>query len=244
LSDKVQLIRYGLQAEHQPDVSGQDLKLDAQGLFMRVLTPWGSSPLRIPLLGRFNASNALAVLAVLGQKGLPFKRIVTRLQKLVAIAGRMQCLGGDELPLVVVDYAHTPDALEQALLSLREHVRGQCWCVFGCGGDRDQGKRALMGEVAARLVDQIILTNDNPRTEAPGKILADIQQGIGADRTVTVEADRAAAIALAIAKARVGDVVLIAGKGHEGYQITGGDKQPFSDVAEVEKQLLKKEAGL
>jgi len=242
LADKVQLIRYGLQAEHQPDVYGQDLKLDAQGLSMQVLTPWGSSPLRIPLLGRFNASNALAVLAVLGQKGLPFKQIIARLQKLVAVAGRMQRLGGGELPLVVVDYAHTPDAMEQALLSLREHAQGQCWCVFGCGGDRDQGKRALMGEVAARLADRIILTNDNPRTEAPEKILADIQQGISADKAVMVEADRATAIALAIAKARAGDVVLIAGKGHEDYQLTGGHKQPFSDVNEVEKQLLRKEA--
>jgi len=243
LSSEVQLIRYGLQADNKPDVLGQNLKLDAQGLSMQVVTPWGSSPLRIPLLGRFNAGNVLAVLAVLGLKGLPFKQIIVRLQRLVAIAGRMQCLGGGEHPLIVVDYAHTPDALEQALLAVREHVQGQCWCVFGCGGDRDRGKRALMGEVAARLADQIILTNDNPRTEAPEKILADIRREISDDKTVMVEADRAAAIAQAIAKAGAGDAVLIAGKGHEDYQIIGRDKQPFSDVNEVEKQLLKKVGG-
>lgn len=237
------IIRYGLQEQYQADVLGQDLKLDAQGLSMQVVTPWGSSPLRVPLLGRFNASNILAVLAVLGQKGLPLQQIIARLQKLRPVAGRMQCLGGGELPLIVVDYAHTPDALEQALLAVREHARGQCWCVFGCGGDRDQGKRALMGEVAARLADKIILTNDNPRREAPEKILSDIQQGMVANKAFAVEADRATAIARAIGQAGAGDVVLIAGKGHEDYQITGADKRPFSDVGEVEKQLLTKVGG-
>lgn len=243
LADKTELsiIRYGLQEQNQIDVLAQNLRLDAQGMSMQVETPWGSSPLRVPLLGRFNASNVLAVLAVLGQKGLPLKQIITRLQTLKPVAGRMQCLGGgDEQPLIVVDYAHTPDALEQALLALREHARGQCWCVFGCGGDRDQGKRALMGGVAARLADRIILTNDNPRSEAPETILTDIQQGIGGDKTFMLEADRAAAIALAIAQAQIGDVVLIAGKGHENYQIIGAEKRPFSDVGEAEKQLLKK----
>ncbi len=239
----LQIIRYGLQGQNQADVLGQDLILDAQGLSMRVVTPWGCSSLHLPLLGRFNASNALAVLAVLGQKGLPLEQIVARLQKLKPVAGRMQCFGGGEQPLVVVDYAHTPDALEQALLALREHARGQCWCVFGCGGDRDQGKRALMGEVAARLADQIILTNDNPRTEAPENILEDIQQGMAADKAFTVETDRAAAIAQAIVQANAGDVVLVAGKGHEDYQIIGVDKRPFSDAGEVEKQLLKKAGG-
>ncbi len=234
------IIRYGLQGQNQPDVLAQDLRLNAQGLSMQVVTPWGSSPLHVPLLGRFSASNVLAVLAVLGQKGWPLKQIMARLQTLKPVAGRMQCLGGGEQPLVVVDYAHTPDALEQALLAVREHTRGQCWCVFGCGGNRDQGKRALMGEVAARLADQIILTNDNPRREAPEKILADIQQGIGEDKAFMLEADRAAAIALAITQAQAGDVVLIAGKGHEDYQITGADKRPFSDVGEAKKQLLKK----
>ncbi len=239
----LQIIRYGLQAKNQPDVLAQDLRLDAQGLSMQVATPWGSSPLRVPLLGRFNASNVLAVLAVLGQKGLPLEQIMACLQTLKPVAGRMQCLGGGEQPLVVVDYAHTPDALEQALLAVREHVQGQCWCVFGCGGDRDQGKRALMGEVAARLADQIILTNDNPRSEAPGKILADIQQGMDENKAFMLETDRAAAIALAITQTQAGDVVLIAGKGHEDYQIIGADKRPFSDVGEAKKQLLKKVGG-
>ncbi|VAX11967.1 UDP-N-acetylmuramoylalanyl-D-glutamate--2,6-diaminopimelate ligase [hydrothermal vent metagenome] len=238
--DELSIIRYGLQEQAQVDVLGQDLSLDAQGLSMQVVSPWGSASLRVPLLGRFNASNVLAVLALLGQKGLPLKQIIARLQKLKPVAGRMQCLGGGQQPLVVVDYAHTPDALEQALLAVREHTRGQCWCVFGCGGERDQGKRALMGEVAARLADKIILTNDNPRREAPEKILSDIQQGMAADKVFTVEADRATAIALAIAQIDAGDVLLIAGKGHEDYQIIGADKRPFSDVGEAKKQLLKK----
>lgn len=236
------LIRYGLQEQEQPDVLAQDIKLDAQGLSMRVETPWGASPLRIPLLGRFNASNVLAVLAVLGQKGMPFRQIISCLEALKPVVGRMQCLGGGEQPLVVVDYAHTPDALEQALLAVRDHARGQCWCVFGCGGDRDQGKRALMGAVAARLADQIILTNDNPRLEVAEEILAHIQQGIGVDKAFIFETDRAEAIGLAITQAQIGDVVLIAGKGHEDYQIIGAEKQPFSDVDEVKKQLLKKVA--
>ena len=239
LSKEINLIRYGLDEHYKPDVVGSHLKLDAQGLSMQVQTPWGSAELALPLLGRFNAGNALAVLAVLGQKGLPFKQILARLEKLQPVAGRMQCLGGGEQPLVVVDYAHTPDALEQALNAVREHARARCWCVFGCGGDRDQGKRALMGEVAARLADNIILTNDNPRSENPQKILADIAGGIepGVNKNVLQEADRAAAIAMAITQAQAGDVVLIAGKGHEDYQITGAEKLPFSDVLEAEKQL-------
>ncbi len=237
LAKNIRLIRYGLDEQQQPDVFAQNLKLNSQGLSMQVQTPWGSAELRLPLLGHFNASNALAVLAVLGQKGMPLSKIISRLETLQPVAGRMQCLGGGELPLVVVDFAHTPDALEQALKAVREHVHGQCYCVFGCGGDRDQGKRALMGEVAARLADHIILTNDNPRSENPQKILADVQQGINTDSTVIVEADRAAAIATAITQAQVGDVVLIAGKGHEAYQLIKDEKYPFSDVAEAEKQL-------
>ena len=237
LSKEIKLIRYGLDEQYQPDVSGRDLKLTAEGLSMQVQTPWGSAKLHVPMLGRFNASNALAVLAVLGQKALPFTQIISRLEKLQPVAGRMQCLGGDDLPLVVVDFAHTPDALEQALLAVREHVSGQCYCVFGCGGDRDQGKRALMGEVATHFADQIILTNDNPRSENPQKILADIQSGINASKPIKIETDRAAAIAFAITQASAGDVILIAGKGHEDYQIVGSKKHAFSDVLEVEKQL-------
>ncbi|VAX11570.1 UDP-N-acetylmuramoylalanyl-D-glutamate--2,6-diaminopimelate ligase [hydrothermal vent metagenome] len=237
LGKNINLIRYGLDEQQQPEVFAQNLKQDIQGLSMQVQSPWGSAELRVPLLGRFNASNVLAVLAVLGQKDLPLKQIISRLEKLQPVAGRMQCLGGSELPLVVVDYAHTPDALEQALKAVREHVNGQCYCVFGCGGDRDQGKRALMGEMAARLADQIILTNDNPRTENPQKILDDIQQGINSEKPVTLESDRAAAIAFAITQADAGDVVLIAGKGHEAYQLINDKKWPFSDVTEAEKQL-------
>ena len=237
------LLRYGLDARHDPDVLGRDLRLDAQGLSMRVQTPWGSAPLRLPLLGRFNAANALAVLAVLGWKGWNLKQIIACLQRLRPVAGRMQRLGGDGLPLVVVDYAHTPDALAQALSSVREHAgRGRLWCVFGCGGDRDRGKRALMGEAAARLADRVLLTSDNPRGEDPRAIIDDIREAVATERLAAVEPERAAAIALAINEARPEDVILIAGKGHEDYQIIGAERRPFSDLAEARACLQRRRA--
>ena len=141
------------------------------------------------------------------------------------------------MPLIVVDYAHTPDALEQALSSLREHTEGNLWCVFGCGGDRDKRKRSQMGAIAENRADYIVLTNDNPRSEDPASIIEDIRKGISDSAQLKVESDRHNAIHYAIQQAHAGDVILIAGKGHENYQLIGNTKYPFNDVEEAMQQL-------
>jgi UDP-N-acetylmuramoyl-L-alanyl-D-glutamate--2,6-diaminopimelate ligase len=156
----------------------------------------------------------------------------------------MQSDGGGTLPLVLVDYAHTPDALSKALHAARAHCDGRLWCVFGCGGERDVGKRSLMGQVAAQLADEIVVTDDNPRRENPDRIVASIMEGViaaGAGWRVRVQHDRAQAIRIAVSKARAGDVVLIAGKGHEDYQLIGGERRDFSD-ASIAHQILAEQA--
>jgi UDP-N-acetylmuramyl-tripeptide synthetase len=153
------------------------------------------------------------------------------------VPGRMQSFGGGDRPRVVVDYAHTPDALKQVLTALREHTAGDLICVFGCGGDRDAAKRPMMGAIAGRLADRVILTNDNPRSEDPDAILAAIESGLPQPAAACREPDRQRAIATAIAAARPGDVVLVAGKGHESWQIIGTEKRPFSDIEQVAQQL-------
>jgi UDP-N-acetylmuramoyl-L-alanyl-D-glutamate--2,6-diaminopimelate ligase len=205
----------------------------AEGLAFVLHTPWGTRAISSHLLGRFNVANLLAVVACLGALGEPFERIVATLARLHPVNGRMNRLGGAPgQPLVVVDYAHTPDALEQVLTALRAHCAGRLICVFGCGGERDVGKRPLMGEIAARLADVAIVTDDNPRGEDGTAIVAQIVAGMAAASTPPqVERDRAKAISTALAAARPGDVVLIAGKGHETYQDGAGGKHPFDDMA-------------
>jgi UDP-N-acetylmuramoyl-L-alanyl-D-glutamate--2,6-diaminopimelate ligase len=180
------------------------------------------------------------VLGVLLASDVPLAAALAALRQVTPPAGRMQRFGGDGAPLVVVDYAHSPDALDKVLAALRPAVgRGELICVFGCGGDRDAGKRPEMGAVAARHADRIVVTNDNPRTEDPAVIATAIVDGIraaGSSRW-TLELDRAAAIRLAVGNARPGDVVLIAGKGHEDYQEIGGVREHFSD-AEVATAAL------
>jgi len=164
--------------------------------------------------------------------GFDLARTAKALSVLKPVAGRMQCLPRDDRqPLVVIDYAHTPDALAQALQALRVHQAGagHIWCVFGCGGDRDPGKRAEMGAVAAELADRLVLTSDNPRSESPEQIIRDIMAGVPATERLHIESDRAAAIEWAVTHAGPNDLVLIAGKGHEDYQETAGIRQPFSD---------------
>jgi UDP-N-acetylmuramyl-tripeptide synthetase len=187
-------------------------------------------------MGRFNAYNLLAVLAVLLASDVQLPEAVAALKDVKPVAGRMQTLGGGAKPLVVIDYAHTPDALEKVLAALREQTSGRLICVFGCGGNRDKGKRPLMGEAASRLADQVIVTSDNPRHEDPVAIINEVIAGMGGD--YHVEADRAAAIDRAISDAKPGDVVLIAGKGHEDYQDIGGVKLPFDD-REVARRMLE-----
>lgn len=224
------LLRYGL--EHEADVVASAVRADAAGLAFQLATPWGEGEVASRLLGRFNVSNLLAVAACLGRLGFAFDAIRDALGALEPVAGRMNRIGGDGTrPLVVVDYAHTPDALEQALTSLRAHCAGRLVCVFGCGGERDAGKRPQMAAIAEALADRIIVTDDNPRGEDGDRIVADVVAGLRHPQRATIERDRAAAIALAIAEAGAADVVLVAGKGHEPYQEVAGTRRPFDDIA-------------
>ncbi len=208
----------------------RSLGLSASGLDFDLVLGGERRRVRSRLLGGFNVDNLLAVAGVLLGLGWSLPRIAETLERLDPVPGRMNRLGGDaHVPLVVVDYAHTPDALEQALASLREHTGGRLICVFGCGGERDAGKRPQMAAIAQRLADAVIVTDDNPRGEDGDAIVADILAGIEDARAVEVERDRARAIARAIVQARPGDAVLIAGKGHEVYQEIAGVKHPFDD---------------
>ena len=237
LDKEIRCVRYGLNKTYNPDVFASDVQLDEHGLSMQVTTPWGKGQLQAPVIGDFNASNLLAVLSVMLIQGIDFDESLKRLKTIKSVAGRMQCFGGDSSPLVIVDFAHTPDALAQALSSLRQHTKHNLWCVFGCGGDRDKGKRPLMGKVAEENADFIVLTNDNPRSENPDLIIEDIKSGIDNVTNVSVKQDRQAAIHFAIKQAKAGDVVLVAGKGHENYQLIGDKKYPFDDAEEVQHQL-------
>lgn len=211
----------------------------AEGLDLRVQTAAGAVRLRSPLLGRVNAANLLAALAALLALGLTPDAAAAALARARAVPGRLERLGGDGRPLVLVDYAHTPAALEQALGTARTLAPGRLWCVFGCGGERDPGKRAQMGALAAALADEVILTSDNPRHEDPQRILEAIAAGMDG-RTAAREPDRARAIRAAVAGAGPDDVVLIAGKGHEDYQQLGDRRVPFSDRAVAAAALAER----
>ncbi|WP_432696313.1 UDP-N-acetylmuramoyl-L-alanyl-D-glutamate--2,6-diaminopimelate ligase [Marinobacterium sp. YM272] len=220
-------------------VYADQLDMRSQGLMFELHTPWGEVMASSPVLGEFNLSNLLLVSAVLGGMGYELSNIASALASLKAVSGRMERVSESRLPVVLVDYAHTPDALDKALQATRAHLNGRArlWVVFGCGGDRDTAKRALMGEIAARGADEVVLTSDNPRSENPHSILQMINEGISAERSVHVEADRAQAIAWTIAQANDRDIVLVAGKGHETYQEINGVRQPFSDQEQVLKAL-------
>ncbi len=218
-------------------VIGRNLQSDMNGMQLDVVTPWGSGVLRSGLLGRFNASNLLATLASLCVAGLPFEEAMRRLARTQTVPGRMERFDvGAGHPLVVVDYAHTPAALKAVLKSLRAHCKGKLWCVFGAGGDRDRGKRPEMGAAAERNADQLVLTDDNPRTEDPQQIVDDVCSGIKQPSRVHIEHDRAHAIAWAMRSAGPDDIVLIAGKGHETVQLVGNRALPFSDRERVQAQ--------
>lgn len=229
-------LTYGLTSA---DVQGRDLKLHDAGLTMQVSTPQGHALLSAPVLGRFNAYNVLAVLTTLLALKVNLSDALYAIAKIKPVLGRMQQFGGGELPLVVIDYAHTPDALEKVLSTLREQINlaasfakltnaAKLICVFGCGGDRDAGKRPLMGNIASKLADQVFVTSDNPRSENPAAIIAAVVSEMKAG--YVVDADRANAIRAAIKSAKAGDIVLVAGKGHENYQEISGVKQPFDDA--------------
>ncbi|MGB4812969.1 MAG: UDP-N-acetylmuramoyl-L-alanyl-D-glutamate--2,6-diaminopimelate ligase [Methylophilaceae bacterium] len=234
-----EVMTYGL---NTGDVCGRDLQLNDQGLTMQVDTPQGSANLTASVLGRFNAYNVLAVLATLLALKVNLQDAIKSISCIVSVRGRMQRFGGGEKPLVVVDYAHTPDALEKVLSTLREQVQGKLICVFGCGGDRDAGKRPLMGAIAARLAEKVIVTSDNPRCENPEHIIQDIVRDM--INLPHIEIDRATAIQNAVYSAQNGDIVLIAGKGHESYQEISDIKLPFSDAEVVESALNDVDNGM
>ncbi len=235
------VIAYGLDgiSPRMSHVIGRDLQLSPQGLRFTVDSHLGKATLNSRLLGRFNAYNLLAALGVLLAKGVDLQAAVAALAESQTVPGRIEGFRGPRArPLVVVDYAHTPDALTQILSAVRAHTPGQLACVFGCGGDRDRGKRPLMGAAAAKLADRVLITDDNPRSETPQAIVEDILGGIAEPtRThVAVVHDRAEAIRRAVTEADADDVVVVAGKGHEETQTYGGDVRVFSDrrfVAEL-----------
>jgi UDP-N-acetylmuramoyl-L-alanyl-D-glutamate--2,6-diaminopimelate ligase len=214
-----------------------EMRALATGLTLHVESSWGAGTLRSKLVGAFNAENLLATLGVLLGWRVPLQQALVAVAACHAPPGRMEVFGGGSHPVAVIDYAHTPDALAKLLDAARAHARGRLICVFGCGGDRDPGKRPLMGGIAEDLADSVVLTNDNPRTEEPRAIIEQIAAGMRERARAIVMPDRADAIRHALAEAEAGDVVVVAGKGHEEYQLIGHERRPFSDRAVVLKAL-------
>ncbi|MGV6858857.1 MAG: UDP-N-acetylmuramoyl-L-alanyl-D-glutamate--2,6-diaminopimelate ligase [bacterium] len=240
---QLSLLSYSM-ADNCADLYLSSVSLSLSGLEASLHYKGESISLKAPLIGQFNLSNILAAAAVMLARGFDMARIVECLPLLKPAPGRMQLLPSVTAgqPAVVVDYAHTPDALEQALAALRPHCAGTLHCVFGCGGNRDKGKRPMMAAIAEKLADRVIVTDDNPRTESPERIVADILRGVDAADNITVEHDRAAAIAKALSEAGEDDCVLIAGKGHESYQLVGDQCHDFDD-AEVAMAWLREHAS-
>ena len=237
----LEVISYGLSGNPRPPVSPLVTARTTPGaeLVLDISSPWGSGQVRPEITGKFNAGNILAVVSVLGLAGFPLDRILEKLENTGPVPGRMESFRRADGARIVVDYAHTPAALEQALASLRDCCDGRLICVFGCGGDRDRNKRPHMGEVAEKICDEVILTDDNPRHEAGDAIIGDILSGMAGKATARVERNRSRAIETALGEAGPGDVVLIAGKGHEAYQEVAGKRYPFSDRQQVRCLLGK-----
>ncbi len=225
------------------DIYAQGVELHAGGVRAQVVSPWGTALIQSPLLGEFNLGNLLAVVACVCDQGYSLEQIAPCIEKLEPAPGRMQLVTVDSVEQevqVIVDYAHTPDALENTLNAIHQHKPGRVWTVFGCGGDRDKTKRPLMGKIAERLSDYVIVTNDNPRSEDPSAIAADIVRGMLRPSGSLVIADRAQAIDFAVQQARAGDIILIAGKGHEDYQIFAAQTLPFSDSKHARLSLQRR----
>ncbi len=222
-----QLIDFSI-ADSHAKVYAKNASCDMHGVSAQLHSPWGNFHLQSPLLGEFNLANLVAATAVLLGLGVAVEAIANAIPKLKPVPGRMECLRSSDNVLAVIDYAHTPDALEKVLKTLRPITEGNLWCVMGCGGDRDRSKRPLMGAITEKLADTAVVTNDNPRSESAAAIIAEICAGMNTSPRVIAERDEA--IATAIAAANPGDVVLIAGKGHEEYQEVAGRRLPFSDV--------------
>ena len=230
------VITYGV---NSGDVRASKVHFEHSSFSFFVTTPYGQADVSANLLGRFNVYNVLAVLATLLVSNVSLADAIEAISHIQSVNGRMQKLGGGKQPLVVVDYAHTPDALEKVLQALREQTTGKLICVFGCGGNRDTGKRPLMAQVASEIADAVVVTSDNPRNEDPEKIIQEIL--VGMDGEYAVEEDRAKAIEIAISNAKAEDTVLIAGKGHEYYQEVAEKKLYFSDYDQSLKALQRYE---
>ena len=219
------------------ELSARLKRSDLGGVDLDIAGTFGVGRLTSTLIGAFNAENLLSALGALLAQGMPLPAACAALGAAKPAPGRMEVLGGPpSRPWVVIDYAHTPDALQRVLTTLEAAAGGELTCVFGCGGERDRGKRPMMGAVAADLADRIVLTDDNPRGEDPAAIVSEIRVGMADHPRVNVIHDRRAALSLAIERARPGDVVLVAGKGHEAEQLVGTERRPFSDrdvIAEI-----------
>jgi UDP-N-acetylmuramoyl-L-alanyl-D-glutamate--2,6-diaminopimelate ligase len=219
----------------------RDIRQDDQSLNFEVVEAGGQThAVQAPVVGRYNVSNLLGVIAALRTRGLGLEEAAAVCARLSPVPGRLQTVGGAGQPLVVIDYAHTPDALEKALAALRpvaQNRGGRLWCVVGCGGDRDPAKRPLMGAAAELGADCLVLTSDNPRSEDPARILSAMVAGLLRPQLASVQPDRAQAIAQTLARAGGADVVLLAGKGHEDYQEAQGRRLPFSDLAHAQTGL-------
>lgn len=230
-------------SDSSADVYLSDLQLIASGAKAKIHTPWGSAEFESPFIGKFNLSNLLSVVAAMCIGGAPLKQVIGLIPQLLAAPGRMQAVAlpdSSQDIQVFVDYAHTPDALENSLRAIREHSQTRIWTVFGCGGDRDKTKRPLMGAIAEKYSDYVLITNDNPRTEEPSAIAADIIRGLRNANGCLVIADRAQAIDFAVQQAKAGDLVLIAGKGHEDYQIFADQTISFSDIKQARLALQRR----
>lgn len=230
--------RYGFAEDADIRITG--FSATSGGMTVMLDTPWGAGECQTRLLGRFNAQNLAACVGTLCANGYPFEQVLTALAQIRPATGRMDCIMNPGKPLVVVDYAHTPDALEKALATLQE-IKPQgasLWCVFGCGGNRDKGKRPLMGAAAVAGADKVVVTSDNPRMEEPQAIIDDILPAV--PNPEHIEADRRTAIGYAVKHAAADDIILIAGKGHETYQDVQGEKHHFSDFEEAEKALAQR----
>lgn len=237
----VKVISYSI--EKIADVYATHIELHAQGVRAHLVSPWGEADIDSPLLGKFNLGNLLAVIAAVCAQGFSLQQVLPLLAQLEPAPGRMQLVSVEQSAeeiQVVVDYAHTPDALENTLNAIHQHKAGRVWTVFGCGGDRDKTKRPQMGKIAERLSDYIIVTNDNPRSEDPASIAAEIVRGMSHPSGCLVIADRAQAIDFAVQQAKAGDIVLIAGKGHEDYQIFAHQTLPFSDSKHARLSLQRR----
>jgi UDP-N-acetylmuramoyl-L-alanyl-D-glutamate--2,6-diaminopimelate ligase len=232
------VLTFGLKCK--ADVTAEDIQVSLSGTRFTLVTPRGRQPARTPLLGRHNVMNCLTAAAVGEALALPPEAVVEGLAAVGTVRGRLEAVPSDRPFTVLVDYAHKTDALEHALGTVRQLLRGggRLIAVFGCGGNRDREKRPAMAAVAERLADRVVVTNDNPRNEVPEEIAKEICAGFSSMDKVTVELDRRAAIAMAVGEARPGDVVVIAGKGHETYQILGDVTRPFDD-REVAAEILR-----